>query len=261
MILDKILASKTREVERLKASEPIADLERQLRDVASTRPFIERLRAAEPFAVIAEVKYRSPSAGVIREGFEPLSIARSYEAGGAAAISVLTDAEFFGGSFLYLRAIRERLTTPLLCKDFVIDRYQLLLARLFGADCVLLIVAALDDQRLRSLFADARELGLDVLVEVHDERELERAVDLGAQLIGVNNRNLKTFQVSIDTSLALAERFPGGVVRISESGISDPRAVRRLRQAGYHGFLVGEHLMRAEDPGHELEVLLKRGSL
>ncbi|MCA9524535.1 MAG: indole-3-glycerol phosphate synthase TrpC [Myxococcales bacterium] len=261
MILDKILASKARELERLKANEPLDVLERKISDAPPTRGFRSQLQNARPFAVIAEVKYRSPSAGVIREDFEPLAIARSYAVGGATAISVLTDAEFFGGSFLYLRAIRERLETPLLCKDFVIDRYQLLLARHFGADAVLLIVAALDDERLRALHGEARELGLDVLVEVHDADELRRAVDLGADLIGVNNRNLKTFQVTTETSLGLIGMIPEGVLVVSESGISDPRTIRHLRQAGFRAFLVGEHLMRAESPGHELEVLLKRGAL
>ena len=227
----------------------------ELRRRPARRGFRRTLAAKNP-AVIAEIKKASPSAGLIAEKFDPGDIARQYEEAGAAALSVLTDRQFFQGSLDDLVEARSSVRLPVLRKDFTLDRYHLLQASAAGADCVLLIVAALTDEELTELLAAARELELDALVEVHDEAELDRALAVGADLIGVNNRNLKTLEVSLDTSLRLAPRLPDGVLKVSESGIRTGDDVQRLRDAGYAAFLVGESLMRQADPGGALARLL-----
>lgn len=256
-VLDQILAHKTEEVRSAKARQGADALAREARAVV--RP-IAGMRAAllacPGVAVIAEIKRMSPSKGLIRADFDAEKIALAYHAAGAAAISVLTDEKFFGGSLAILRQVRAAVSTPLLRKDFVIDAYQIDEARVAGADAVLLIVAALSDAALAALHAHATGLGLDVLVEVHDEAELERAMAIGAKLVGVNNRDLKSFEVDLGTTERLAPRIGDpGVVLVAESGIGSPADVARLARAGARGFLVGESLMRMPDPGRALEAL------
>lgn len=254
-ILDRILTRKRDEVAERSAAQPLAQLRSRCLDLAPTRGFFNALAvrvADRRSAVIAEIKRASPSKGLIRENYEPAAIARSYEAAGAACLSVLTDIDFFQGADADLQAARAACSLPVLRKDFVVDAWQLYEARCLGADCVLLIVAALDDARLRELLDLADELGLDALVEVHDGEELERALATPAHLIGINNRSLRSFEVSLDTTLALRERIPAGRLLVTESGIHSREDVARMRAADVHAFLVGEQLMRAEDPGAEL---------
>ena len=252
-VLDQIVVRKRAElvVDRSLVNE--ADLEREA--IPPRRRFRAALESRQP-AVIAEIKKASPSAGLIADQFDPAGIARGYERAGAAALSVLTDRQFFQGSMDDLVAARTATSLPVLRKDFTLDRYHVLQASAGGADCVLLIVAVLDDSELRELLSAARTLRLDALVEVHSGDELERALVAGADFVGVNNRNLKTMEVSLQTSLDLAKRFPDSVLRISESGIRTPDDLRRLLDAGYQGFLVGESLMRQQDRGRALADLL-----
>jgi indole-3-glycerol phosphate synthase len=210
--------------------------------------------------VIAEHKRRSPSRGAIREDLEPAEVARGYEKAGAAALSVLTDEPFFGGRIEHLVAARAATSLPVLRKDFVVDPWQIWEARAAGADAVLLIVAALEDDELSSLLALAGEAGLDALVEVHDRDELDRALGAGARIVGVNNRNLKTLEVSLDTALSLAPAIPDDVVAVAESGIGTADDIRRLRESGFAGFLIGERLMTAPDPGAALRSLLEESA-
>ena len=254
-ILDRILSRKAEEVAERASRVSLAELEARCRDLPDTRGFLSSLEAridAGLPAVIAEVKKASPSKGVIRPDFRPADIARSYEGGGAACLSVLTDIDFFQGADEYLIEARNACSLPVLRKDFVIDDYQLFEARALGADCVLLIVAALDQPQLVGLCDQALELGLDVLVEVHDATEMQRALTLNSPLIGVNNRNLHTFETSLGTTLALREMVPDSNLLVTESGIHKPEDVARMREAGIHAFLVGEAFMRAEEPGEEL---------
>ncbi len=256
-VLDEILAHKRDEVRSAKMRKSGDALAREAREVE--RP-VAGLRAAlqscAGVAVIAEIKRMSPSKGLIRADFDAEKIALAYQAAGAAAISVLTDEKFFGGSLAILRQVRAAVPTPLLRKDFTIDPYQIDEARVAGADAVLLIVAALSDRELAALQAHAIGLGLDVLVEVHDEKELERALAIGSKLIGVNNRDLKSFAVDLGTTERLAARIGDPeVVLVAESGIGSPADVARLARAGARGFLVGESLMRMPDPGRALEAL------
>jgi indole-3-glycerol phosphate synthase len=257
-ILKRILEVKAREIaegqKRISAGE---QSERAARAPAP-RDFEAALRAkitAGGAAVIAEIKKASPSKGLLRENFDPASIARSYEAHGAACLSVLTDEQFFMGGAGNLRAARGGCGLPVLRKDFIIDAYQVLEARAMGADCILLIVAALADSRLRELEKLALELGLAVLVEVHDAGELDRALTMATPLIGINNRNLRTFETRLETTLDLLARVPADRLVITESGIHAPEHVARMRAAGVNAFLVGEAFMRAPDPGVELERL------
>jgi indole-3-glycerol phosphate synthase len=206
--------------------------------------------------VIAECKRRSPSRGILRADYDPAGLAWQYASSGAAAISVLTEPTFFDGELAHLEAVRHAVGVPVLRKDFIIDRYQLLEARACGADAILLIVAALDDDTLKSLARDARLLALDVLVEVHDETELARAVDAGADLIGVNNRNLRTLAVDVNASVKLASRMPAGVLPVAESGLRTGTDLRGLHDIGYRAFLIGERFMAAPDPGAALAALL-----
>ncbi|MBJ23017.1 MAG: indole-3-glycerol phosphate synthase TrpC [bacterium] len=256
-ILDEILDHKRIE---LNAARGARDPERLAREAAACDRvplgFRDALRETSGAAVIAEVKRRSPSKGLIREDFDPAWIARCYAEAGAACISVLTDEKFFGGSLADLEAVRAAVDRPIIRKDFVIDAYQIDQARLAGADAILLIVSALDDPTLKGLFEYAKGLELDVLVEVHDEPELERARALRADLIGVNNRNLKTFEVDLGTTERLAARLADPeVVLIAESGIGSAAEIVRLERAGAAGFLVGESLMRQPHPGKALEEL------
>lgn len=254
-ILDRILAVKQREIEEGRRHAPIAALEATARAQSAPRDFVGALRhkiAAGRSAVIAEVKRASPSKGLLRDPFDPPAIARTYEAHGAACLSVLTDVEFFQGSADYLRAARAACGLPVLRKDFIVDPYQIVEARAMGADCILLIVAALEQARMEALERTASELGMAVLVEVHDADELDRALRLSTPLVGVNNRNLRTFETSLDTTLELLVRMPSDRLVVTESGIHTPDDVRRMRARGVSAFLVGEAFMRAPDPGVEL---------
>lgn len=261
-VLKKILARKSEEVAERRARVGLASLQRQLREQPPARPFSAavqaRIAAGEP-AVIAEVKKASPSQGVIRADFDPEAIARSYAAGGATCLSVLTDIDFFQGADRYLQSAREACALPVLRKDFTLDPYQVVEARALGADCVLLIVAALEDSRLAELHACALECGLDVLVEVHDARELERALRLDTRLIGINNRDLHSFETRLDTTLELLASIPPERSVITESGIHSGADVALMRERGVLGFLVGEAFMRAADPGAELRRLFFPG--
>lgn len=260
-ILDRILARKADEVAERKARRPLAELKGHGADAPTTRGFEAalrvRVRHGQP-AVIAEVKKASPSKGVIRADFDPIYIAKSYASAGAACLSVLTDVDFFQGDDRYLAQARRACVLPILRKDFTIDAYQIYEARELGADCILLIVAALPDQRLSEFTDLAHDLGLDVLMEVHDGAELDRALATRASLIGVNNRNLRTFETRLETTLELRERVPPSRLLVTESGISSKADVARMRTAGVHSFLVGEAFMRAADPGAELEALFFR---
>ena len=254
-ILERILARKGAEIRERCARVGTAELSARCANRPPTRGFADALEAALAHgtaAVIAEIKKASPSKGVIRPDFDPAAIARSYQDGGATCLSVLTDVDFFQGSDAYLQQARAACALPVLRKDFVIDPYQVYEARALGADCILLIVAALADAALLELSLLAAELDLDVLVEIHDADELERALEVPSRMIGINNRNLRTFDVSLDTTLALRDRVPQDRMLITESGIATNADVARMRQAGVHAFLVGETFMRAPDPGAEL---------
>lgn len=258
-VLQKILARKAEEVAERRSLVGIAELERLAREADAPRGFAAALldcaRRREP-GVIAEVKKASPSKGVLRENFDPADIARSYEEGGAACLSVLTDVDFFLGSDAYLKEARAACKLPVIRKDFMIDPYQVVEARAIGADCILLIVSALDDARMAELASVAKDVGLDVLVEVHDADELERALKtLDTPLVGINNRNLHTFEVSLDTTLDLLPEIPRDRMVITESGILNRADVELMEVSDVFGFLVGEAFMRAEEPGTELKRL------
>ncbi len=257
-ILRKILARKTAEIAERGARLPLDELRRQVEKLPPPRPFLEALRRTisrgQP-AVIAEIKRASPSKGLLRDPFQPAEIARSYAAAGAAALSVLTDRDFFQGHEDHLRAARAACDLPVLRKDFLIDPYQVYEARWIGADCILLIVAALDDAALRDLAQVAAELALDVLVEIHDAGELERALRIEAPLIGVNNRDLRTFNTRLETTLNLLPQIPADRLVVTESGIHTPADVALMREHGVQTFLVGEAFMRAADPGVKLAEL------
>ena len=253
-ILERIIAVKHEEVAAAQLSAPLEALrlDASARDL---RDFVGALRAkhaAGQPAVIAEVKKASPSKGVLREHFVPADIARSYARGGAACLSVLTDVRFFQGSVAYLEQARAACELPVLRKDFIVDPYQIVEARAMGADAILLIAAALSTPQMQDLEALAHSLGLAVLVEVHDEAELAEALTLKMPLIGINNRNLRTFETSIDTTLNMLERVPDDRIVVTESGILGRADVERMRERSVHTFLVGEAFMRAEDPGAEL---------
>jgi indole-3-glycerol phosphate synthase len=254
-ILQKILDVKRQEIEAAKAAEPLPLLRARAAERRDLRDFEGALRArigAGRAAVIAEVKKASPSKGLLRADFDPAAIGASYARGGAACLSVLTDAQFFQGAPEYLDDARRASGLPALRKDFIVDEYQVAQARVWGADCILLIVAALAPAQLLELEAAAREFGMAVLVEVHDARELEVALGMKSRLIGVNNRNLRTFEVSLQTTLDLLPRVDGGRLVVTESGILAPEDIALMRNAGVHAFLVGEAFMRAADPGAEL---------
>lgn len=260
-ILQRILAVKAQEISAAQARMPLAQMQALARAAAPARDFAGALRAkiaAGKPAVIAEVKKASPSKGVLREQFDPATIAATYERHGAACLSVLTDSQFFQGKLDDLKAARGACRLPVLRKDFMMDPYQVYEARAAGADCILLIVAALEAGCMRELEAVAHELGMAVLVEVHDGAELDAALALKTPLIGVNNRNLRTFETSLETTLGLLQKIPAERLVITESGILKPQDVERMRAHAVNGFLVGEAFMRAADPGEELERLFGR---
>ena len=257
-VLKRILARKQEEVAERRDRVSLFELKARAASAPPVRGFADAVQgkiAAGLPAVIAEIKKASPSKGVIRPDFHPADIARSYEAGGAACLSVLTDIDFFQGSDAYLQQARAACSLPVLRKDFIVDAYQLHEARVLGADCVLLIAAALDDRQLSEFAFIADELGMDVLVEVHDLDELESALPVPARLLGINNRNLRTFEVSLQATLDLKSMVPADRVLVTESGILAPADVRRMRDAGVQAFLVGEAFMRQPDPGVALSDL------
>jgi len=257
-ILQKILARKAEEITERRSRTPLEEVRRQAREADAPRGFVRALRTKVEngaAAVIAEIKKASPSKGVMRPDFRPADIARSYAEHGAACLSVLTDRDFFQGSEEYLKEARSVCPLPALRKDFMIDPYQVFEARAIGADCILLIAAALSDGTMRELSDVAIDLGMDVLVEVHDASELERALRLDLPLVGINNRNLRTFETRLDTTLDLLERIPPGLLVVTESGIHTPEDVSLMRGHGVHAFLVGEAFMTAEEPGVRLQAL------
>ena len=259
-ILQRIVAVKREEVAEAKRLCDAASMRREALAQPPVRDFAGALRAkvgAGQAAVIGEIKKASPSKGVIREHFVPAQIAASYARHGAACLSVLTDRPFFQGEAGYLKQAREACSLPALRKDFMVDAYQVDQARAWGADCILLIAACLDDVQMAELEAQALELGMAVLVEVHDGDELERALRLKTPLLGINNRNLKTFEVTLDTTLGLLARVPADRLLVTESGILGRADVQRMRDAGVHAFLVGEAFMRAEEPGVALAGLFR----
>ena len=257
-ILERIVAVKREEVAAAKARRSLASLREEAAAQGAPRDFVGGLRAriaAGRAGVIAEIKKASPSKGLLRADFVPAEIAAGYERHGAAALSVLTDERFFQGSADHLREARAACALPALRKDFIVDPYQVLQSRAMGADCVLLIAACLDDAQLAGFEACAVELGMAVLVEVHDAPELERALRLATPLVGINNRNLRSFEVSLETTLGLLPQLPAGRLAVTESGIVGRADVARMRAAGVHAFLVGEAFMRAADPGAALATL------
>jgi len=257
-ILKKILGVKREEVAAASASRPINVVRAEAEAQPAARDFVGAIRArvgAGDTAIIAEIKKASPSKGVIRADFRPAEIAADYEKHGAACLSVLTDRQFFQGSEVYLREARNACSLPVLRKDFLVDPYQVYEARAMGADAILLIVAALSLPQMREMEAIAHALGMAVLVECHDAAELDVALQLTTPLIGINNRNLRTFEVSLDTTLSQLGRIPAGRIVVTESGILTPADVGLLRANGVHAFLVGEAFMRAPSPGAELERL------
>lgn len=263
-ILQRILARKVEEIDERNRRVGLRELGQQVAAAPPLRGFIGNLKsrlAAGQAAVIAEIKKASPSRGVLREDFDPGQIAASYARGGAACLSVLTDADFFMGADAYLKQARAACALPVLRKDFTIDPYQVYEARVMGADCILLIVAATGDAMLRELYQLAVHLGMDVLVEVHSAAELERALALPAPLLGINNRNLRTFETSLDTTLGLLDRVPDDRIVVTESGIHTPADVALMRSHGVHAFLVGEAFMKAGEPGEKLGELFGRSGL
>ncbi len=258
-ILDTIVKRKHEEIAERRARVSADELERRVANAPVTRGFSEALvrAAADGSAVIAEIKKASPSKGVIRADFDPPAIARAYQNAGAACLSVLTDHDFFAGHEDYLVAARAAVKLPVLRKDFIVDPYQVLETRALGADCLLLIVAALDSTQLRTLHELAAAIGLDVLIEVHDADELERSLALEPRLVGINNRDLRTFETRLETTYDLLERVPDGVLVVTESGINTEADVAAMHRAGVHAFLVGEAFMRAADPGAALASLFR----
>lgn len=266
-ILEKIVWHKETEVTRLREKVPLSSLQRQVQGLPKTKGFIDALRRQadeQAPALIAEVKKASPSKGVIREDFDPVAIALSYDSGGATCLSVLTDSEFFQGSFTYLSQIRQAVELPLLCKEFIIYPYQIYQARLAGADAILLIAAILSDEDLKYFTKIAKVLGLDALVETHTVEEFERVIAIdGVEMIGVNNRNLEDFTVSLDTTAQVVEKFGDAIAQkqillVGESGIHTPEDVKTVTDAGAKVILVGESLMKQEKPGAAIAPLLSR---
>jgi indole-3-glycerol phosphate synthase len=257
-ILKRIVAVKHEEIQAARASRGLASLRSEAESTGGLRDFVGAMRARigqGRSAVIAEIKKASPSKGVLREHFVPAEIALSYESGGAACLSVLTDEQFFHGCAAYLQQARTACTLPVLRKDFMVDPYQVYEARAMGADCILLIAACLDDAHMADLEAQAHSLGMAVLVEVHDGHELDRALRLNTPLVGINNRNLRTFEVSLETTLGLLSRVPAERVLVTESGVLGRSDVDRMRAVGVSAFLVGEAFMRSSDPGQALAEL------
>jgi indole-3-glycerol phosphate synthase len=257
-ILDKIVATKRTEIERAKATVSETELRSQIADAPPVRNFFAPLAAGPPIHLIAEVKKASPSAGVIRTDFDPVRIAETYEAHGASCLSVLTDVSYFQGSLEYLRQVRAAVQLPILRKDFIIDSYQVFEARAAGADAVLLIAECLDDCNLRKLFNAICELGMAPLVELYEPDNLQRVFDAGATLIGINNRDLRTFEVDLEHTIQMRKRVPDECVLVGESGIRTHEDTQRLQAAGVDAILVGESLMRQPDIGKAVDELLGR---
>jgi len=254
-ILKKILARKHEEITERSAQVTIPQLIEQAKSAPAPRGFAAAIAAkiaAGHSGVIAEIKKASPSKGVIREDFDPAAIAESYEQGGACCLSVLTDVDFFQGADEYLKMARSASTLPVIRKDFIIDEYQIYEARAMGADCILLIVSALSEPQLNQLHEVARSLGMDVLIEVHDEAELDIALKLDNPMVGINNRNLHSFEVSLENTYQLLSKIPADKIVITESGIHSPADVAAMRQHNVNAFLVGEAFMRSEEPGERL---------
>ena len=257
-ILARILARKVEEVAAASEQRPLSTIHADIEALPPAQGFYRAMAARVEngdAAIIAEVKKASPSKGVLRESFDPVAIATSYQAAGAACLSVLTDVDFFQGSLDYLTQVRDAVSIPLLRKDFMVDPYQVYEARLAGADAILLIVAALGDPLMHELAGTADNLGMDVLVEVHDDDELERALRLETPLIGINNRTLRTFDTSLETTLDMLDKIPSDRIVVTESGIHTADDVKRMRDADVHAFLVGEAFMRADNPGQALQEL------
>ena len=255
-VLEKIVAHKTEEIKQAKSKLSWDELESQLSEAPPVRPFALQLRNAEEIGVIAEVKKASPSAGIIREDFDPVEIAKIYESNGASCISVLTDEHFFQGHLDYLRQIRKEVNLPLLRKDFILDRYQILEARVAGADCVLLIAECLEPEQLKDLYHYSGELGMDSLIEIYEPENLQVVLDLSPSLMGINNRNLKTFVTDLEHSIQLKKQIPDSTLLVSESGIKNRDDVIRLKEAGIRAILVGESLMKSDDIGGQLRELI-----
>lgn len=257
-ILKKILDRKAEEIAECSVRLPLADVRKQAKDAAPARGFtqaiIKKLAKGES-AVIAEIKKASPSKGVLREKFNPVEIARSYEQAGATCLSVLTDKDFFQGCDAYLQQAKAAVSLPVLRKDFIIDPYQIHEAKVIGADCILLIISALSPMQLQDLHGTATDIGLDVLIEIHDETELATALQVNNRLIGINNRSLHTFNVSLENTYRLLDRIPTDKIIVTESGIHSREDVRAMHQRGVNAFLVGEAFMRADDPGAALAKL------
>ena len=257
-VLKKILARKVEEIAEDSAQTSLAEQKQRAAEQGACRGFVNAMKRSldgGQSAVIAEVKKASPSKGVIREDFNPAEIAASYQAGGASCLSVLTDVDFFQGDDNYLVEARAACELPVIRKDFIIDEYQVYQARAIGADCILLIVAALSDEQLSSLFHLAVDLGMDVLIEVHDLDELQRSLPLGATLVGINNRDLRYFTTSLDTTIDLLPHIPDDLIVVTESGIHSAEDIQLMRQNKVNSFLVGEAFMRAADPGQQLKTL------
>ncbi len=257
-ILKKILARKVEEITEAVAIESLVDLSKRAENALPVRGFIKSIEnkiAENNAAVIAEIKKASPSKGVMRENFNPAEIAKSYEKGGAACLSILTDRDYFQGAPEFLIQARESTNLPVIRKDFIIDPYQVYEARAMNADCILLIVSALGDAMLNELLGLAHHLQMDVLMEVHDREEMQRAIDSGAKLIGVNNRNLRTFDVSLQTTIGMLDMLPDDRILVTESGIHAAGDVQLMRDNNVHSFLVGEAFMRANEPGEKLAEL------
>jgi indole-3-glycerol phosphate synthase len=256
-ILEQIIENKRAEIAERKRICPLTELQAGIPGVAPRPDFREAIRSA-PMGLIAEVKRRSPSAGLIRDPFDPAAIAVSYADNGARAVSCLMDSKYFGGGDADFSAVRNAIDLPMLYKEFVVDSWQIVHAKVLGASAVLLIAGALSDRELASFMEEIRSIGMLPLVEVHDRNEMQRVIDTGADCIGINNRNLKTFATSLDTTFELASLAPDGSTLISESGIKTPEDVVLLRQAGAHAILVGESLLRAPDPGGAAAFLMSR---
>jgi indole-3-glycerol phosphate synthase len=257
-ILKRIIKRKAQEIDERVKNKPIEQVIEQAKDALPVRGFVDSMKAriakGNP-AIIAEIKKASPSKGLIRNDFHPTEIAKSYQDGGASCISVLTDIDFFKGSDTYLKQARAACDLPVIRKDFIIDPYQVYESRMMGADCILLIVAVLDNMKLNQLYSLARALGMDVLIEVHDEEELQRSLPLGAKLVGINNRNLRNFETSLNTTIRMLDEIPDDRIVVTESGIHSLEDVALMRDNNVNAFLVGEAFMRADDPGSELNKL------
>ncbi|MGH7601941.1 MAG: indole-3-glycerol phosphate synthase TrpC [bacterium] len=253
--LSRVVSHKRREIAQAKQLLPLAEFERRARAQAAPRDFRRALAGSENIVVIAEMKKASPSAGILRDEYDPKLLAKNYSANGAAALSILTDAEFFHGHLEHLQQARETCALPLLRKDFLLEPYQVLEARAHGADAILLVVAILDRSQLFELLSVAAELGMQALVETHNETEIDRALLAGADIIGINNRDLQTFEVALETAERLAKLIPRSCVRVAESGLTSRQDVQRMAACGMDAILVGSHLMRQPDPGKALSTL------